>query len=248
MVLRPKPEKVEERERIRLSLLRATVTLAAKHGFAGLGLREVAREANIAPTSFYRHFTDMEELALALIAELVGPLLARWNEQAEKPASDPQRPLAGLIDEALRAVREEPDLMRFVLAERVGAVGTCRAALQRKLSELAAVLAAHALGRAEPRTSLRSRAEEPRASTLRSRAEEPRASTQGASDQAARGRTETARADREVYSEAIVLLLFESCVAALELHAHDAPGLEQLRLRLESQLGPLLRAGEEKTP
>lgn len=151
MVLRPKPEKVEERERIRLSLLRATVTLAAKHGFAGLGLREVARGADIAPTSFYRHFTDMEELALALIAELVGPLLERWNEQAR--GAESERPLRRLIDEALRTVREEPDLMRFVLAERVGAVGTCRAALRQKLGELAGVLRAHALTPVGPRAS-----------------------------------------------------------------------------------------------
>jgi AcrR family transcriptional regulator len=143
MVLRPKPEKVEERERIRLSLLRATVTLAAKHGFASLGLREVARGADIAPTSFYRHFTDMEELALALVAELVGPLLARWNEQAAVPTNDVLKPIQNLIDEALRTVHEEPDLMRFILAERVGAVATCRAALRHKLSELASVLRAH---------------------------------------------------------------------------------------------------------
>lgn len=145
MVLRPKPEKVEERERIRLSLLRATVSLAAKHGFAGLGLREVARGADIAPTSFYRHFTDMEELALALIAELVGPLLSRWNEQAIVPAGDSTKPLKSLIDEVLRTVREEPELMRFILAERVGAVATCRASLRRKLSELSAVLHKHVL-------------------------------------------------------------------------------------------------------
>lgn len=145
MVLRPKPEKVEERERIRLSLLRATVALAAKHGFAGLGLREVARGADIAPTSFYRHFTDMEELALALIAELLGPLLSRWNERATVPASDSPERIKSLIDEVLRTVREEPELMRFILAERVGAVATCRAALRRKLSELAAVLHKHVL-------------------------------------------------------------------------------------------------------
>jgi AcrR family transcriptional regulator len=145
MVLRPKPEKVEERERIRLSLLRATVTLAAKHGFVGLGLREVARGADIAPTSFYRHFTDMEELALALVAELVGPLLVRWNQQAALPTSDRLKPIQSLIDEVLRTVREEPDLMRFILAERVGAVATCRAALRRKLSELAVVLRVHIL-------------------------------------------------------------------------------------------------------
>jgi len=140
MVLRQKPEKVEERERIRLSLLRATVMLAARHGFAGLGLREVARGADIAPTSFYRHFADMEELGLALIDELIGPLLARWNELANAPSPDPRSPLYALIDQALQSTRDEPELMRFVLAERVGAVPTCRIALHKKLDQLAEAL------------------------------------------------------------------------------------------------------------
>ena len=34
---------------------------------SSLSLREVAREAGIAPNSFYRHFKDIDELAIALI-------------------------------------------------------------------------------------------------------------------------------------------------------------------------------------
>jgi TetR/AcrR family transcriptional regulator, fatty acid biosynthesis regulator len=149
MVLRQKPEKVEERERIRHSLLRATVTLAAHHGFAGLGLREVARGAQIAPTSFYRHFADMEELALSLVDELIGPLLARWSECARAASRADERPLEKLIDEALKTTREEPELMRFVLAERVGAVPTCRRALRDKLSAVARALPVQLVGDAD---------------------------------------------------------------------------------------------------
>jgi AcrR family transcriptional regulator len=43
---------------------------------SSLSLREVAREAGIAPNSFYRHFHDMDELAVALI-ELAGSSLRR---------------------------------------------------------------------------------------------------------------------------------------------------------------------------
>ena len=41
--------------------------LSAERSFSNLSLREVAREAGIAPTSFYRHFRDMEELGLTLV-------------------------------------------------------------------------------------------------------------------------------------------------------------------------------------
>ena len=37
--------------------------------FRHVSLREIAKLAGIAPTSFYRHFHDMEGLGLALIEE-----------------------------------------------------------------------------------------------------------------------------------------------------------------------------------
>ena len=39
-------------------------------GFGSLSLREVTRAAGIVPTAFYRHFHDMDELGLALVAEV----------------------------------------------------------------------------------------------------------------------------------------------------------------------------------
>jgi Bacterial regulatory proteins, tetR family len=56
MVVRRKQDHKEEKEKVRRALLAATLRLAAPYGFASLSLREVAREAGIAPTSFYRHF------------------------------------------------------------------------------------------------------------------------------------------------------------------------------------------------
>ena len=59
----------------RRSLIRAAITLAAqKRSFQALGLREVAREAGVNPNTFYRHFADMEELAMAVATELGGQL------------------------------------------------------------------------------------------------------------------------------------------------------------------------------
>lgn len=41
--------------------------IGPQKSIASLSLREVAREAGIAPNSFYRHFKDMDELAIELI-------------------------------------------------------------------------------------------------------------------------------------------------------------------------------------
>lgn len=140
MVLRAKPEKVEERERTRRALLQATLQLAAQHGFAGLGLREVSRGAQIAPTSFYRHFADMEELGLALVEELVAPLLSHWLTLIQTALRAGAQPNVALVANIAEVARSERDLMRFVLAERVGAIRSCRLALRRELTRVATAL------------------------------------------------------------------------------------------------------------
>jgi len=52
-----------QKEKTRRALVNAAFNqLSAEKSFSNLSLREVAREAGIAPTSFYRHFSDMDEL------------------------------------------------------------------------------------------------------------------------------------------------------------------------------------------
>ena len=52
----------------REDLLAAALRLIGPHrSVSSLSLREVAREAGIAPNSFYRQFRDIDELAVALI-------------------------------------------------------------------------------------------------------------------------------------------------------------------------------------
>jgi AcrR family transcriptional regulator len=138
--VRPSPQKEEEKARTRTALVRATLTLAAQHGFASLGLREVSREAGIAPTSFYRHFTDMRELGLALIDELVRPLLATLTERARSARAEGHELPELLVNELQLATAEAPEVMRFTLAERYGAIPEFRRALRDALKGLASAL------------------------------------------------------------------------------------------------------------
>ena len=133
--MRVSPEKREEKERVRLALVEAALRLAALHGFASLGLREVARAAAIAPTSFYRHFTDMEELGLSLIEERVGPLVDTLCARASG-----REPALSVLDALLARAEEDPELLRFLLAERVGASLAFRQALRKQLAALTSAL------------------------------------------------------------------------------------------------------------
>ncbi len=49
--------------------------------FASLGIREVTREAGVVPTSFYRHFRNMDDLGLQLVDEL-GLVLRKMMREA----------------------------------------------------------------------------------------------------------------------------------------------------------------------
>jgi AcrR family transcriptional regulator len=63
-----KVSRKQQKEETRQKLMDATTAaLASGRSFDTLSLREVAKLAGIAPTSFYRHFHDMEGLGLALI-------------------------------------------------------------------------------------------------------------------------------------------------------------------------------------
>ena len=57
-----KKKKEETRQRL---LAVAAQTLASGRSFDTLSLREVAKLAGIPPTSFYRHFHDLDDLGLA---------------------------------------------------------------------------------------------------------------------------------------------------------------------------------------
>lgn len=138
--MRASPEKKQERERVRHELMRATLRLSGTHGFAGLGLREVAREADIAPTSFYRHFTDIEELGRALIEQLVAPLVAELSRAVEEASQHGGDPVRALVDGVLLAAIGDPDLLRFVLAERYGVNALFRRRLRDSLAELTGTL------------------------------------------------------------------------------------------------------------
>ena len=70
----------EELFQAALNLIGPTKSIAA------LSLREVAREAGIAPNSFYRHFKDIDELAIELI-ERSGIVLRQILHEARLKAS-----------------------------------------------------------------------------------------------------------------------------------------------------------------
>jgi AcrR family transcriptional regulator len=110
--------------------------MSAGRSFTGLGLREVAREAGVVPTAFYRHFRDMDELGLALVED-GGTTLRRLLRDVRRegmPVSDVIRNSVSVYKSYLE---EHPRQFLFVASERSGGSPVIRAAVRRELDHFA---------------------------------------------------------------------------------------------------------------
>ncbi|BBZ65624.1 MAG: TetR family transcriptional regulator [Mycolicibacterium insubricum] len=134
----------ERKEATRRSILDAALNLLSERSFSALSLREVAREAGIAPTAFYRHFDSMDALGLVLIDESFRTLRDMLRS-ARTGQLDPSRIIESSIDILIKGVRDDPEHWRFIARERHSGVSTLRHAIRSEIrvitSELAVDLA-----------------------------------------------------------------------------------------------------------
>ena len=130
----------ERKARTRRALLDAALGLLEDEAFSSLSLREVAREAGIVPTAFYRHFHDMDELGLALVAESVGSLHDLLNAARRGVIAQAHlvRPSLEILHEHVRA---HPSHFRFVARERSGGSPALRHTIRREIKLFATELA-----------------------------------------------------------------------------------------------------------
>ena len=138
------PSRQEQKERTREAILNAALDLSRDHGFAQISLRQVARQAGVVPTAFYRHFDSMDELGLALVERSFLTLRTMIREAQGDPDV-----LDNIIEASaevlVRVVKQNRMHFAFVARERASGSAAVREAIQRELelfiSELAVVLA-----------------------------------------------------------------------------------------------------------
>lgn len=140
----PAQSRQAQKERTREAILAAALKLTQEQGFAQISLRQVAREAGVVPTAFYRHFESMEELGLMLVVQSFTTLRTMIRDSQR----DPQL-FTNIIDNSaeilVRVVKENKAHFGFIARERFGGPGAIREAIRHELdlfvSELAIVLA-----------------------------------------------------------------------------------------------------------
>ncbi|CBL44824.1 Transcriptional regulator [gamma proteobacterium HdN1] len=132
--------RIEQREKTRTAIVQAALHLSSEKGFPALSLREVTREAGVAPATFYRYFIDMEALGLAIVDE-VGLSLRQLMRKARHRVRVEGSIVNTSIETFMDFIDKNPLLFQLLMGDRAGGPRSFRAAIkkekQRFVDELA---------------------------------------------------------------------------------------------------------------
>lgn len=124
--------RAQRKERTRQNLLDVTLRLIGHRSLASISLREVAREAGIVPTAFYRHFESIDALGVELVDESMRPL-RQMIRDARRGRGAHGDIIVDTVAVLAKQVREHPDQFRFLTRERYGGVAAVRRAIATEL-------------------------------------------------------------------------------------------------------------------
>lgn len=118
----------------RQELFDATLQLIGpQKSIASLSLREIARQAGIAPNSFYRHFKDIDELAIALI-EQSGSALRQIFTEARLKAEQGQSVIRSSVEVFIAQLDNDEGNLSLLLREAYTGSTSYKQAVERQLN------------------------------------------------------------------------------------------------------------------
>lgn len=95
------------------AILLAAKELFIANGYRGTTTLQIAREANISEMTLFRHFPSKEEIFLAVIR----PVLSFMDQLNIEGENDIRQAVKDLLENRLRFMMEERDLIRLVVME-----------------------------------------------------------------------------------------------------------------------------------
>jgi AcrR family transcriptional regulator len=121
----------EQKEKTRQAIIEAALILSEERGFPALSLREVTREAEIAPATFYRHFKDMEELGLVLVDKVAQTLRQLMRKARQRIKANGSIIESSVITQ-LEFSQKNAQLFRLLTSGLTGGPKIFREALQKE--------------------------------------------------------------------------------------------------------------------
>ena len=107
--------------------------IGPEKSISALSLREVAREAGIAPNSFYRHFKDIDELAIELINR-AGVVLRKIIREARLKASKQESIIRTSVEVFLQQLDADDGNLSLLLREGYTGSISYKRAVEQQLS------------------------------------------------------------------------------------------------------------------
>lgn len=134
--LSPRNSRSERKEATRRRILAAAMQLVEDgRSPNALGLREVARAADMAAPSIYNHFADMDELGLALVDESLVRLRSVARRARKEMLSQEVEPaLKTILGEFLQAVGRFESVLRLLIVQWLNPNPEYRRVIRRELS------------------------------------------------------------------------------------------------------------------
>jgi len=133
--------RAHQKEKTRRTIVDAAFRLLSQQrSYSSLSLREVSRDAGIAPTSFYRHFEDMEELGLSMVDE-GGVMLRQLMRKARQRIQDRGSVINTSVETFMEFIHNSPHVFHLLLRERSGTSLAFRKAVSRELQYFVVELA-----------------------------------------------------------------------------------------------------------
>lgn len=123
----------KQKQKTRRAIIDAAYSLLdEQRSLSSISLREVARSAGIAPTSFYRHFKDIDELGLTLVDE-AGLALRQLMRQARLRIASGGGVISTSVDTFMEFITANSNVFRLLLREHTGTSNAFRAAVLREI-------------------------------------------------------------------------------------------------------------------
>ncbi|MCW8109613.1 HTH-type transcriptional repressor FabR [Alteromonas ponticola] len=123
----------EQKLKTRQNIINAAFSLLDENrSLSAISLREVSRAAGIAPTSFYRHFKDIDELGLTLVDE-AGLALRQLMRQARRRIETGGGVIDTSVDTFMEFITANANVFRLLLREHTGTSAAYRMAVLREI-------------------------------------------------------------------------------------------------------------------
>jgi AcrR family transcriptional regulator len=133
---------VEKKDKTRIALIKAATDLFAVHGFDGVTVADIAKEAGVSTRTFFRYFSSKDEVVMAYLWFRIDKVLETFSERSNEE-SIPSSLIAALEDLAdddkqrsrllLKVMRDSPSLRSKWLTAGWEYAVRFRAAIANKL-------------------------------------------------------------------------------------------------------------------